>query len=729
MVSLMAVLSKHAGFLADAAIFGKSFSSFFSMRHLHGMRLNAFEIAGLTAAALAVCGGIVVAVLRRRAARRRWEEDQERLRQDTEERMLLAEALKQREHILTALLGGVHDGVILTDPRGNVVDINETAERLTGWTRRAALGRPARTVFAAVREVGREPVEDPVALAVRDGQGASGQAILIHRESGELPVEHGASAIRDDAGQVTGIALIFREVAGQRALERAELTAHQRIEAVLESMSDAFVSLDRDWRITYINQAAARLNEKPREASLGRSHWDEWPETVGTEVERQYRKAMRLQAPVHFEHRFVIGGHELWLEIHAYPAREGLSLFYRDVTARKKAEALLLESEQRFRVVADTMPQIVWTMHPNGSVEYLNRQWATYTGLPTDPPEPEEWLALIHPDDRERFETAWLEAVRYKRPYEIEYRLKRHDGVYRWNLGRCLPVRSERGELVVWVGSGTDIDDQKQAETVLRQRAEQLASLNERERNISMQLQDALRPPIPRTVPGLVLAHHYTAALDEAGVGGDFTDVYALDSRRTALVVGDVSGKGLAAAAQVATVRNMLRYVLYRDRDLPRAMADLNRVLSANDLLSGFATLFAGIYDGDTRVLTYVSCGQEPALVHRKATGAVDLLPPTGPVLGGWADAEFQEGQCSLSPGDMMAIFTDGMTETGPDREDLVGPEGVAALFLAEIDARLPETELQRAQRIVSGLVNSVDEYARGGVRDDLCVLLLIAQK
>jgi hypothetical protein len=76
-----------------------------------------------------------------------------------------------------------------------------------------------------------------------------------------------------------------------------------------------------------------------------------------------------------------------------------------------------------------------------------------------------------------------------------------------------------------------------------------------------------------------------------------------------------------------------------------------------------------------------------------------------------------------------MAVFTDGMTETGPDREDMVGPEGVSALFQAEIDVRVPETAAERAQRIVSGLVSSVDEYARGGVRDDLCVLLLIAQK
>ena len=100
----------------------------------------------------------------------------------------------------------------------------------------------------------------------------------------------------------------------------------------------------------------------------------------------------------------------------------------------------------------------------------------------------------------------------------------------------------------------------------LTRSASEAARVQQRERNIATQLQQALQPAVPETIAGLSLAHYYEAALDEAGVGGDFYDVYAVDKGCTALIVGDLSGKGLAAASQVATVRNMLRAVLYLGR-------------------------------------------------------------------------------------------------------------------------------------------------------------------
>jgi PAS domain S-box-containing protein len=120
------------------------------------------------------------------------------------------------------------------------------------------------------------------------------------------------------------------------------LTAAADVERVelLERMTDAFIALDRDWRIAYMNGAAVRLNGKPREASLGRSHWEEWPLTVGSEVERQYRRAMHTQLPVHFEHHYMAPGRDFRHQIHAYPSENGLSIFFRDITEEKRAGGL-----------------------------------------------------------------------------------------------------------------------------------------------------------------------------------------------------------------------------------------------------------------------------------------------------------------------------------------------------------------------------------------------------
>jgi PAS domain S-box-containing protein len=109
---------------------------------------------------------------------------------------------------------------------------------------------------------------------------------------------------------------------------------------LLERMTDAFIALDRDWRVVYMNSAAMGLNARPRPDVIGRSHWDEWPQTLGSEVERQYRLAMSTQRPVHFEHHYVLPGEDFWHSIHAYPDETGLSIFFRDISEQKRADEL-----------------------------------------------------------------------------------------------------------------------------------------------------------------------------------------------------------------------------------------------------------------------------------------------------------------------------------------------------------------------------------------------------
>ena len=249
--------------------------------------------------------------------------------------------------------------------------------------------------------------------------------------------------------------------------------------------------------------------------------------------------------------------------------------------------------------------------------------------------------------------------------------------------------------------------------------------MTRREHKIAEQLQEALQPTLPQSVPGLTLANYYRPALEEAGVGGDFADVFAADKGATFLVVGDLSGKGLAAASQVAIVRNMLRFALYNGRTLAGPVSALNRTLADYELLTGFATLFVGRYEASERLLSYVNCGQDAGLILRSATGQVEPLPPTGPVLGAFTDASFTEEAVRLEPGDVLALFTDGLTEAGPTRVALLTGDGVSVL-LAETagrEANAPES----AEAVVQSIMAGVDAHAEAGIRDDQCLLVAVA--
>ncbi|BDI30287.1 hypothetical protein CCAX7_23380 [Capsulimonas corticalis] len=246
--------------------------------------------------------------------------------------------------------------------------------------------------------------------------------------------------------------------------------------------------------------------------------------------------------------------------------------------------------------------------------------------------------------------------------------------------------------------------------------AVEAARVSQREHNIAVALQQTLQPNLPRRTPGLQVADYYHAALAEAEIGGDFCDLFTPTEGRHILVIGDVSGKGLAAAAQVAAVRNMLRCVVYQGLPLTEAVAQLNHILATQNLLTGFVTVCIAQYSPADHTFTYVSCGHEPLLLRHAATGHVEMLGPTGPPLGVDAAAVYTDGARRLQAGDALLLYTDGLSEAGPRRQDLLGVDGLAALLRGH---PLHEDAHSLCQRIIGG----VERHARGKLRDDACIL------
>ena len=155
----------------------------------------------------------------------------------------------------------------------------------------------------------------------------------------------------------------------------------------------------------------------------------------------------------------------------------------RTLKAREADAAAIAESERQFRILADSMPQMVWATQPDGFHDYYNRRWYEFTGMPAGSTDGVAWNGMFHPDDQVRAWALWRHSLETGEPYEIEYRLRRADGVYRWTLGRALAVRDQQGRIIRWFGTCTDIEEQKQAEERLRTQRGAAAAGAERRRD------------------------------------------------------------------------------------------------------------------------------------------------------------------------------------------------------------------------------------------------------
>ncbi|MEC3950407.1 PAS domain-containing protein [Sphingobium sp. HWE2-09] len=134
----------------------------------------------------------------------------------------------------------------------------------------------------------------------------------------------------------------------------------------------------------------------------------------------------------------------------------------RDMILRQRMDAAAIaESDRMFRTLSDAMPQMVWSTLPDGYHDYYNARWYDYTGVPAGSTDGEGWNGMFHPDDQDRARIRWRHSLDTGEPYEIEYRLRHHSGDYRWTLGRALPIHDGDGVIIRWIGTCTEIHEQK----------------------------------------------------------------------------------------------------------------------------------------------------------------------------------------------------------------------------------------------------------------------------
>jgi sigma-B regulation protein RsbU (phosphoserine phosphatase) len=241
------------------------------------------------------------------------------------------------------------------------------------------------------------------------------------------------------------------------------------------------------------------------------------------------------------------------------------------------------------------------------------------------------------------------------------------------------------------------------------------AQIFERERRIAETFQRTFLPHVPEQVGEFELAHQYAAALDEARVGGDFYDVFHTPDGRLALVIGDVSGKGLNAAVHTAMAKYLLRGFAHCSADPGAVLRQVNNALCFYAPENMFITLFFGLLDTSSGLLYYANAGHEPPLLWSRKTGRIRSLASTGRALGFVGGGEFLCEEAAIEPGDILVMYTDGVTEArnGGTLFDVSGVRDAVRSAAGDSAARVAELIETRAR-----------EHAGGRLTDDIALLV-----
>ncbi|HEX6796228.1 MAG TPA: PAS domain S-box protein [Ktedonobacterales bacterium] len=296
---------------------------------------------------------------------------------------------------------------------------------------------------------------------------------ICARHSGVIPDES-YTALDSRQKRLRAVSLLQQKAASLEAeiaeRKRAEAAA-AHLAAIVTSAEDAIASKTLDGIVTSWNASAERMFGYSAEEMIGQPILRLFPPDRVDEEDLILARIRSGQRIEHFETvRLTKSGQSLEVSLTISPIRDsagtiiGASKIVRDITERKRMEEALRESEERLRFIAESMPQKIFSARPNGDVDYFNPQWMEFTGLSFEEIRDWGWTQFIHPDDVEQNVAAWRHSIETGEPFYCEHRFRRADGVYRWHMSRAIPSRDGNDKITVWIGSSTDIDEQKQLE-------------------------------------------------------------------------------------------------------------------------------------------------------------------------------------------------------------------------------------------------------------------------
>ena len=439
-----------------------------------------------------------------------------------------------------------------------------------------------------------------------------------------------------------------------------------RYDAVVDSAPDVILTLDDEDIIQFANPAAARQFGYAAKELIGepaallfedRAAWNE--------TRRSVLNGDSVRQPVEVMARRKDGSAsylEVSLSRWESQSRVLITAILRDVNERRVAQEILRASEAQFRTLAQAMPNHVWTARPDGQLDWFNERVYEYSGVRSGTLDGGGWSTLVHPDDMSAAAELWQAALTDGAPYEAQFRIRSANGLYRWHLARAFPTRGAYGVILRWVGSNTDIEDQKIAAQTL---ADLNATLEERVSQRTsqlMQAEEALRQSQKMEAVGQLtggIAHDFNNLLQ--GILG------ALDIVKRRIAegrIGDLDrflNGALDSANRAATLTHRLLAFSRRQPVDPRPL-DLNQLIgTVEELLrrSLGENIDLRVAAGEDLWLVRCDGNQLENALLNLAINARDAMPNGGTVTIDTANVMFDARQArrhDVSPGDYVCM-------------------------------------------------------------------------
>lgn len=378
-------------------------------------------------------------------------------------------------------------GILIVRMPGYLIELaNESYLQMAG---RESGNPTGHSLFEAYPELSGQRIQQIIDQVLQSGRShiENGMPIKEFRHSRAMTAYFNLLfyPLHEPDGTTNGVMLIGREVT-DIVLENKRMEKSENYYRRLADTIPVMLYITRpDGNCTYVNQKWYNYTGESPENTLGRK----WLSVVHPDdielMADAFMEANANQVPFNFEYRIrSANGHYRWILDSASPMFDKQGVFEGfigtviDIDNRKMAEDAVLKSEKRFRQLADSMPQIVWTATADGFVDYYNKQWHLLIGEENQFGN-DSFLIHVHPDDYYRCLTSWHEVIQSGEPYEIEFRfkVKQPADAYRWFLVRARPIKNDNGQIIKWFGTCTDIDEVKRIEHTLRESEERFRAV------------------------------------------------------------------------------------------------------------------------------------------------------------------------------------------------------------------------------------------------------------